>query len=49
LGTERLLAFTLDGTVAARLLVQLAPTAAWLVCEVLASLPSREGAPASSA
>ncbi|MBN8612966.1 MAG: hypothetical protein J0L92_20410 [Deltaproteobacteria bacterium] len=49
LGTERLVAFTLDGTVSARLLVQLAPTAAWLVCEALASLAPREVTPAASA
>ncbi|MFO0712115.1 MAG: hypothetical protein U0353_19855 [Sandaracinus sp.] len=38
-GTEQLVAFTLDGTVAARLLVQLAPIACWLVaCAIVQSL-----------
>lgn len=41
LGTDRVVAFTLDGTVAPRLLVQLAPLAAWLVCEVIVELPLR--------
>jgi hypothetical protein len=41
LGTENLVAFTLDGTVAPRLLVQLAPLAAWLCCEALVELPKR--------
>ncbi len=39
--TERLTEFTLEGTVAARLLVQLAPMAAWLVVSVMFE---REGA-----
>jgi hypothetical protein len=41
LGTDRVVAFTLDGTVAPRLLLQLAPLAAWLVCEVIVELPLR--------
>lgn len=39
-GSERLSAFTLDGTVTGRLLVQLAPMGAWLVCEALEELPA---------
>jgi hypothetical protein len=41
LGTDRVVAFTLDGTVAPRLLLQLAPLAAWLVCEVIVEVPLR--------
>lgn len=47
-GSERLLAFTLDGTVAARLLVQLAPVAACLVVAGLSELPRGAGAAPST-
>jgi hypothetical protein len=44
-GTEQLVAFTLDGTVAARLLVQLAPIACWVVSTAIDGGRERERAP----